>query len=380
MIWVGFYLLFPVLAIYLCGKYSPFIRLGPVVTCYLAGLLLGNSGILPAGIGKIHQILLTVTIPLALPLIFFSLDIKKWARLAGKSLLAFGLQVLAVVVAVAAGFLWFRAGIGEESWKAAGMLIGVYTGGTPNLAAIGTALQISPTVYLAIHSADVLAGSLYILLVITFLKRLSAFILPPFIAHGNAGEEAVGQFDSYAGILTKERLFPLGRAFGLSALIFAAGGGLTLIFPKAYSMVVAILTISTLGIIASLFPAIRNIPMTFQAGQYLILIFCLAVSSMADLGSLLTTAPAAIGFVFIGTFGALLIHLLLCSLFRIDTDTAIITSAAAILSPPFVPMVAAAIKNREVIITGVITGVMGWVIGTYLGIAVAYLLRFWQLN
>ncbi len=377
MIWIIFYLFFPALAIYLCRKYSLFLRLGPVVTCYLAGLLIGNTGILPAGMGKLHQILLTVTIPLALPLIFFSLDIKKWTRLAVKSLLAFGLQVVAVVVAVAAGYLWFKDGIGEESWKAAGMLIGVYTGGTPNLAAIGTALQISPPVYLAIHSADVLVGSLYILVVITFLKRLVAFILPPFIGSGNPKDEQVQQFDSYAGILTKERLFPLIRAFGLSLLIFAVGGGLTLVFPKAYSMVVAVLAISTLGIIASLFPAIRKIPMTFPAGQYLILIFCLTVSSMANLGSLLTTAPSAIGFVFLGTFGALLIHMLLCAIFRIDADTAIITSAAGILSPPFVPMVAAAINNREVIITGVVTGVMGWVIGTYLGIAVAYLLSSW---
>lgn len=377
MIWIVFYLFFPVLVIYLCGRYSLFGRLGPVVTCYLAGLLIGNTGILPAGIGKTHQILLTVTIPLALPLIFFSLDIKKWTRLAGKSLLAFALQVVAVMVAVAVGYLWFRGGIGEESWKAAGMLIGVYTGGTPNLAAIGTALQISPPVYLAIHSADVLAGSLYILLVITFLKRIVGFILPPFSTSGTAGEERTEDFDSYQGILTRQRLFPLLRALGLAVLIFAVGGGLTLIFPQAYSMVVAILAISTLGIIASLFPAVRKIPMTFQAGQYLILIFCLTVSSMADLGSLLTTAPAAIGFVFLGTFGALFIHMLLCAIFRIDADTAIITSAAGILSPPFVPMVAAAIKNREVIITGVITGVMGWVIGTYLGIAVAYLLRSW---
>ncbi|MDI6726887.1 MAG: DUF819 family protein [Smithellaceae bacterium] len=375
MIWIVFYLFFPALVIYLCEKYPLFHRIGPVVTCYLSGLLLGNTGILPPGIGKTHQILLTATIPLALPLIFFSLDIKKWARLAGKSLLAFGLQVAAVMAAVAAGYLWFREPIGPESWKAAGMLIGVYTGGTPNLAAIGTALQINPSVYLAIHAADVLAGSLYILLAITFLKPILKLILPPFLSSGNAVNEEVRQFDSYEGIFSRESLLPLAKACGLSLLIFAVGGGITLAFPQSYSMVVAILAISSLGIASSLVPAIRRIPMTFQAGQYLILIFCLTVSSMANLSSLLTTAPAAIGFVFAATFGALFIHMLLCALFRIDADTAIITSAAGILSPPFVPMVAASLKNREVIISGVITGVIGWVIGTYLGIAVAYLLR-----
>jgi uncharacterized membrane protein len=33
-------------------------------------------------------------------------------------------------------------------------------------------------------------------------------------------------------------------------------------------------------------------------------------------------------------------------------------------------MVAAALKNRDVILPGVVTGVIGWVIGTYLGIGV----------
>ncbi len=375
MLWIVFYLLFPAIVIFLCGRFPFFHRIGSVVTCYLAGLLLGNTGILPDGIGKVHQILLTVTIPLALPLIFFSLDIRKWTRLAGKSLLAFGLQILAVVAAVGTGYLLFRQPLGPESWKAAGMLIGVYTGGTPNLAAIGTALDISPSLYLAIHSADVLAGSLYILLVITFLKPVAGLFLPPFQSTGQAGEEEVEQFDSYRGILTRERIIPLGRALGLSLLIFAVGGGLTLVFPKAYAMVVAILAISSLGIAASLVPAIRRIPMTFQAGQYLILIFCLTVSSMANLGSLLSTAPAAIAFVFLATFGALFLHMVLCAFFRIDRDTAIITSAAGILSPPFVPMVAASLKNREIVITGVLTGVIGWVVGTYLGVAVAYLLK-----
>jgi uncharacterized membrane protein len=37
--------------------------------------------------------------------------------------------------------------------------------------------------------------------------------------------------------------------------------------------------------------------------------------------------------------------------------------------------VASALKNKEVIVSGVITGIIGWVIGTYLGIAVAYILN-----
>jgi uncharacterized membrane protein len=61
-------------------------------------------------------------------------------------------------------------------------------------------------------------------------------------------------------------------------------------------------------------------------------------------------------------------------IFRIDADTVIITSTAMIYSPPFVPVVAAALKNRDVIISGLTTGIIGYVIGNYLGIFTGFLL------
>jgi uncharacterized membrane protein len=74
-------------------------------------------------------------------------------------------------------------------------------------------------------------------------------------------------------------------------------------------------------------------------------------------------------------FACLLLHVVLAKIFKIDADTLIITSVAGICSPPLVPMVAAALKNKEVMVSGVITGIIGWVVGTYLGITMAYILR-----
>jgi len=71
------------------------------------------------------------------------------------------------------------------------------------------------------------------------------------------------------------------------------------------------------------------------------------------------------------------LHAALARIFKIDADTVIITSVAGICSPPLVPMVAASLKNREIVLSGVMTGIIGWVVGTYLGIAIAYILRGW---
>jgi len=374
--WAVFFLLFPVLVIYLCRRFPPLNRLGAVVLCYIVGVIIGNIRILPENIFNIQDTFMTLTIPIAIPLIFFSVDIKRWSRLAGKSLLSFTFVVISVVITVCFGFFMFRGMVGGEAWKVSGMLIGVYTGGTPNLAAIGTALQVDPTVYVAAHTSDVAVGALWLLVVITVLQRILLKFLPAFqpLEDKSQSQEAMN-FDSYDGIFQRKVILPLLGALGIAMLIFAVGAGLTFVVPKEFTMVVAILTVSTLGILCSLIPAVRRIPMTFQLGQYFILIFCLVVSSMADIQKLLTTAPAMIGLIAFVYFVSVAIHVALSAIAKIDADTVIITSVAGLYSPPFVPMVASVLKNKEVIVSGVITGIIGWVIGTYLGIAVAYTLH-----
>ena len=75
-------------------------------------------------------------------------------------------------------------------------------------------------------------------------------------------------------------------------------------------------------------------------------------------------------------FGAVLLHLLLCRVFRIDADTALITSTAGIYGPAFIVPVADAMDNREVVLPGLICGILGYAIGNYLGIGIAIALRF----
>ena len=97
---------------------------------------------------------------------------------------------------------------------------------------------------------------------------------------------------------------------------------------------------------------------------------------MANLKELFTRVNWTIlVFVIFCIFGSLLLHALLCRIFKIDTDTMIITSTSAICSPPFVPVVANALKNREIILSGLYTGIIGYAIGNYLGISISYLLK-----
>ena len=58
------------------------------------------------------------------------------------------------------------------------MSVGVYSGGTPNLAAIKTGLDIPNAQYLAFHSLDAVVGSLYFLFMLSLGVPLFRALLP----------------------------------------------------------------------------------------------------------------------------------------------------------------------------------------------------------
>jgi uncharacterized membrane protein len=379
ILWVIVFLAAPAAILWICSKVKFLDIIGPVVVCYVLGIIIGNVGIFPENIFEIQDLLTTLVIPLALPLIFFSMNLRGWGRKTGVIIKAFFGALIAVVIASTVTFLIFQPHVGDEAWKVGGMLIGVYTGGTPNLAAIGTALDISSTQYLAVHASDVVVGGVFLLLLISVFPALFRKILPGFASRKVSSDETALEnsgFSVYFSGFSRSNLLPLLKAAGITLLIFGIGGGLSFIVPKEFSTVTAILVITTLGVAASSIKSIREIPLTFQLGHYLLLIFSLVVSSMADISNLVGSAPVIMLYISTLLFMTLFLHTLISKVLKVDADTHLIVSAALIYSPPFVPVVAAALKNKEVIMSGMVAGIAGWVIGNYLGIGFGYLLRF----
>jgi uncharacterized membrane protein len=141
-------------------------------------------------------------------------------------------------------------------------------------------------------------------------------------------------------------------------------------------MLFLMLFITTLSLAASFVGAVRRLRYSFDAGMFLVLIFNVTIASMVDFGQLFNVDIYYIsGYVAYSVFGSMLLHALLCKLFRVDADTFMVTSTAFINSPPFVPVTAAAIGNRQVILVGITVGIIGYAMGNYLGFTVAEALK-----
>jgi len=373
-----FYLFFPLIVIQMCLRFDLANKIGAVFVCYVVGAVLGNSVGLPDGSAALQDTLSSASVAIALPLLLFSMDVKAWLKTAGKAILSMTGATI-IIVAVAGFGSVIIADHVEDSWKLAGLAISVYTGGTPNMAAIKTALDVDPTTYIIMHTYDTLISLVYIIFCITIAQKVLNRFLPRFervkdmVSGGQDGE--IEDIHSYQGILKASVIKRLAIAMILSFVILGTALGLSGLFPKAYSTAITILMITSLGISASFITKVRQIEKTYQLGMYFILIFCLVVGSMANIKDLININWILLFYISFCIFGSVILHAIFCKIFKIDTDTFIITSISAICSPPFVPVVAQALKNKQIILSGLTTGIIGYAIGNYLGISFAYIFK-----
>jgi uncharacterized membrane protein len=348
--------------------------LSPILLCYLTGIIIGNLSFIPVD-KDLSMTLCELAVPLAIPLILYSTDLRKWVHLAKKTSISFLLVTISVITSAVLAAVIFSP-YTEEFWQLSGMLVGVYTGGTPNLLAVGVGLKVSEETLVLINTADVITGGLYFLFLISVAKWLWGKFLPPFTLEKEEEAVQAGAQAAAAGEKpASTRFFALASLFLLSVAIVGISAGVSILITGRLETSIVMLVITTLGIAASFNKKIRNTPGTYEVGHYLILVFSLAIGVNADIAKLFSSSSVVFLYVAFTLVVAVLLHILLARIFRIDTDTAIITSTAGIFGPAFIVPVAEGIKNRELIVSGLTCGLVGYAVGNYLGFAVAWLLR-----
>lgn len=370
-----FLVLFPGLLLYFKERIRFMAKWSTLIVCYIVGLLIGNIGILRASSSAVLDTLSSIAVAISIPLLLFSVDIKKWKELSGKAILAFFLAAVSVSFVASIAYVFFREKSAEAA-NVAGLLAGLYTGGTPNLAAIKTALNVDKNVYLAVHTSDIVLSALYLLFVMSIAKPIFKHVLPLKNWDSNVvSPENLSFTTSFSDYFGKGLWKKIAAGFGLALVIVGISLGVSMLVPPDFQTMVTILLITSLALAASFVPAIRSLPMTFATGEYFLYVFAIAVGAMGNIAQIFNNAGTYFIYVAIVLFGSFLLHVGLCALFNIDVDTMLVVSTSAICSPPFVGVVAVSLKARKLILPGITTGIIGYAIGNYLGIALAQLLK-----
>lgn len=380
------YLLAPAGVIWLCRKSSFLGKIGPVLILYIMGIIIGNVWH-PSAKAQIQEVLSSATVPLAIPLLLFGCKFRKGET--RNQVMALITGMASVIVAVIVGYLIFGDKI-QDGAKIGGMLTGVYTGGTINLAAIKVMLGVPEETFILLNSYDMVISFLYL----TFLIAIGIRLFRKFLPYGSGAissecetvpinEECNGSSANPAAPITFfEKISPKEikglkliknyfEQMWLPLLVTIVIIGISAVLgflAKDWFMTVFILSLTTLGIAASFYRPLRTKKHIEPTAMYFIYIFSIVVASMADLTKLdISGGLNMLGYLTLVIFCSLLLNVLLAKIFRIDADTMVVCSVAYICSPPFVPMMTAAMKNERVLVIGLTVGIIGYAAGNYLG-------------
>ena len=265
-------------------------------------------------------------------------------------------------------------GILPDIWQPAAMLAGVYTGGTPNMQAIGLALEVPQETFILLNAADLLWSGVYLIFLTSVGKKVVSLFLLEYKSSSKIDSDITPASSS---IQFKGLAISLILAIGIVGMSL----GLTwLIFHQLAPVAFIMLCLTTGALVASFIPSIQKLNASFETGEYLLLVFCVAIGMRSDFGQLIDQGGMSIIFTGAVVSTAISLHYFLSWILKIDRDTTMITSTAAIFGPAFVGQIASVLNNREIVVAGVATGLVGYAIGNYLGIGIGYFLQYLLFN
>lgn len=378
------YILFPLLIIEGFKRWTVVQKIGTVVLAYAVGIIASLCGVfsfatpeIAATFGKLQSTLMNVAVPLAIPLMLFNCDFKLWTKALPKTAWALVLGLVSVVVAAVSGYFIFRSNIPEAD-KVASMMVGIYTGGTMNFNALGAALNVDKSVMAIVLAFQMVITMPYIFFLLGGGYKIFRKLLPykDIICRGRKDADTVETADveNYHNMFEKKNLIGMLKGLGLSVVFLAVGAGLALFITGELNELVVILTITTLSIIASFFKKVRELPKTFELGMFFILVFSVIVASMFNIHSVNGGSLYVGGFVLWIIGVAVILHLILCRIAKVSGDLFCVCQVGLLCSPPFVPPIAGAMKNKKVLISGIVVGLVGYAVGTYIGVFLAWIL------
>jgi uncharacterized membrane protein len=249
-------------------------------------------------------------------------------------------------------------------------LTGQYLGGAANLGAIKEMLGLSPDNFVILSTCNLIVSFFYLMFLMGGGVKIARWIVGRSRGkEQNVNVEEYVEENPYKDFAKKKSLKQLGKVLGAAVVVMGISVYIaTIVGGGEISMTALILSITTLSLLLTAWKEVRSWDKSYDAGMYLIYVFCLVMATMADLSKIdWNQSLYILIYQAVIIFGSLFMTILLAKLFRIDADTAVITSDTLIKSPLCVPMIAATMKNKDVIVIGIANGLLGYAAGNYIG-------------
>ncbi len=342
-----------------------FTYLPAVVLIYAAAMIAAQAGLWQRSeaLDEVYKTAKNNLLPAMLFLMLLQLDMGRFAKLGRSMLIAYAAATLSIAAAFIIVFLLFDFGVKEAPLFAA--LCGSWMGGTANMVAVGGAMDVDETMMGYALAVDAVCYTFWVMLLLSIVR-----FAPRFSRWSGAvrSEEGAGGIGCACTIGPRRYWLLLGISFAVALVSqFAAEhlGGL-----GAATWIVLVATF--IGVAASFTPLSRLNGSSELASTMLLLLVAL-IGSRADFAEL-GSVPLYIGagFVILALHAATLVAA--AKIFRLDLFSIAVASLSNIGGVASAPILAAA-YDRALIGVAVLMAVMGYLAGTFGGLAVGYILK-----
>lgn len=352
---------------------------GASMLVILFGALLSNLGLVPFD-SPVYDAITGPVTSLAIVWLLFAVDVRDLRDAGPAMVLAFGIAVVATAIGAALAGLLFAGSFGGDGWKLAGVMTGTYAGGSLNFVAVGRALDFPPALFAAATASDNVMTAVWFAVTLSAATWLGRWFPAPKHDHHHSRAERTrsdGPTDPHAdhpffsaarlGVLDVAVLVALG--FGL----VSAAGAMAGLLPGVPS----ILWLTTLALAVGHTPWVRALDGAMHLGSLGLHLFLAIIGIASRVSEIAEVGPEVFWFtaLVVGVHGTLTYGG--SRLAGLDVETASVASQAAVGGPSTALALAVGRDWKALVVPGVAVGLLGYAVGNYLGLGVAYLVRGW---
>lgn len=341
-------------------KYIP-----AVVLIYIFSMVFASFGLFEQNedINTVYENTKKYLLPAMLFLMLLQVDIRDFFKLGKSLLIAYSLAVFSIVF----GFITVSWAFSFDADMAGafGALSGSWTGGMANMVAVGTALGVSQEAFgyaLIVDSVNYTLWMMFLLFLTPFAYYFNSFTA----SHEQMQKLANIRYISEVGSKRYLFLLPLSLLVAFS-VNFAAYSGLEIFNYTTTTVILA----TALGILGS-FTKLKTINGSSQTGSAMLYMLIALIGSKA-----LFENFSGVGVYVFAGFCILVIHAFImvagAKIFKLDLFSIAIASLANIGGVASASILAAT-YNKALVGVGVLMAVMGFIIGTFVGLAVGNIL------
>jgi len=330
-------------------------------------MALSNLGVLPKS-AEAYNVVWLYLVPVAVPLLLFKANLRRVLKETSSMLVAFCLGAIGTTIGALLGY--FLLPLGEHGADLVGIFSATYIGGSMNMAAVGQALQVDPSVMTASVAADNVVGVMYL----TFLALVPSLALFRWwYRHSTqtnpetveAAERAAAEVNT-GGINLAHAGFALGLSFLICAISAALAerlgiGSYSILFITALALVVA-----------NIFPRqLAKLTGDYEIGIFFMYVFFAAIGMSADIAAMLNHALILAGYVLLIVVCHAVTVFAGSRLFKLELMEVVIASSACAGGPASAAALAAGKNRPDLVAPAVLLGVFGYAVANFVGIGLA---------